>query len=276
MTTHQGRYGRREAGKDVRSYSAAALATILGVGPAPSAPAPPPAAAANAEAAEAGAGRRRVVVEVRVPDELRAERAAYRPPPLAPDWWGAQKFTRQGVLAGAPDPDDAADNDADAAAEGRAEAGRSRPEGFREEDQEKVYNDAQSAKTGGRKGLGWATASGGGNLGRDFAGAKTTFNSASSSDSEPEPEAAPAPEALEGQQRLRQDEAMAKVRGGPSPCTTCSAGGLTPAAPRRCATQALVKVLRKRKGGPVRVKALRRKVRAPPAVPVFRVLGTDY
>ena len=44
----------------------------------------------------------------------------------------------------------------------------------------------------------------------------------------------------------------------------------------RCVTQALVKVLRKRKGGPVRVKALRRKVRAPPAVPVFRVLGTDY
>ena len=272
MTTHQGRYGRREAGKDVRRYSAAALATILGVGPAPSAPAPPPAAAANTEAG--GAGRRRVVVEIRVPDELRAERAAYRPAPLAPDWWGAQRFTRQGVLAGAPDPDDDADDAADDAAEGRAEAGRSRPEGFREEDQEKVYNDAQSAKTGGRKGLGWATASGGGNLGRDFAGAKTTFASASSSDSEPEPEAAPGPAALEGQQRLRQDEAMAKVRR--TLPVHHPLGRLTLAAPRRCATQALVKVLRKRKGGPVRVKALRRKVRAPPAVPVFRVQGTDH
>ena len=97
--THLGRYKKREAGKNVRNYSAGDLAQILGIQASelpPAGPGPAPAAR------RAETPPKRVVVEVELPPEARR---TYTVPPVPEKWWGCRIFTRQGVVG------DGAEND---------------------------------------------------------------------------------------------------------------------------------------------------------------------
>ena len=106
-------------------------------------------------AAAAAAPAKRVVREVRLAEE--PERAPYRPT-FGDGWWGLKRFAFGGLL------------------EGRAEKTRTFENGFRAEDQERLYRQAHFKKTVGKGGLG-AGALGlpAKNLGNAWKGSKTTF-----------------------------------------------------------------------------------------------------
>lgn len=153
--SHLGRYKKREAGKNVRSYSAGDLAQILGIQPSELPQQP---------AAKAGAGGEvkppRVVVEVQLPPAARQE---YVVPPVPSNWWGRRIFSRAGIVGDG--------------SEGKQKAEASREEaqtGFKEEDQERLFMRAQEASQKGKKGLGRGALPEL-NLGNDWKGQRVTF-----------------------------------------------------------------------------------------------------
>ena len=165
--THLGRYKKREAGKNVRNYSAGDLAQILGI----QASELPPASAGPAPAAQgAETPPRRVVVEVELPPDARR---TYTVPPVPEKWWGRRIFTRQGVVGDAAEalPSKQEDGEKEPGA-GEGETGAR--VGFREEDQERLFRRAQEASQKGKKGLGRGALPAA-NLGNDWKGSRKTF-----------------------------------------------------------------------------------------------------